>query len=50
MDNFLKAKEILKEYNQEHLLSFYDELYDEQKKFLVIKILRIYFKQIFDLY
>lgn len=50
MDNFLKAKEILKEYNQEHLLNFYDELDDEQKKFLVNQILRIDFKQIFDLY
>ena len=50
MDNFLKAKEILKEYNQEHLLSFYDELDDEQKEFLVNQILRIDFKQILDLY
>lgn len=50
MDNFLKAKEILKKYNQEHLLSFYDELDDEQKEFLVNQILRINFKQIFDLY
>lgn len=50
MDNFLKAKEILKEYNQEHLLSFYDELDNEQKEFLVNQILRIDFKQIFDLY
>lgn len=50
MDNFLKAREILKEYNQEHLLSFYDELDDVEKKFLVDQILRIDFKQIFDLY
>lgn len=50
MDNFLKAKEILKEYNQEHLLNFYDELDDDEKKFLVNQILRIDFKQIFDLY
>lgn len=50
MDNFLKAKEILKEYNQEHLLNFYDELDDDEKKFLVDQILRIDFKQIFDLY
>lgn len=50
MDNFLKAKEILKEYNQEHLLAFYDELDDNQKEFLVEQILRIDFKQIFDLY
>ncbi len=50
MDNFLKAREILKEYNQEHLLSFYDELDYEEKEFLVNQILRIDFKQIFDLY
>lgn len=50
MDNFLKAKEILKEYNQEHLLAFYDELDNTQKEFLVEQILRIDFKQIFDLY
>lgn len=50
MDNFLKAKNILKKYNQEHLLNFYNELDDEQKEFLLNQILRIDFKQIFDLY
>ncbi len=50
MDNFLRAKEILKEYKQEHLLNFYDELNDNEKEFLINQILRIDFKQIFDLY
>ena len=33
MDNqYLKAKEILKKYNQEHLLDFYDKLTQEKKE------------------
>ena len=33
MDNqYLKAKEILKKYNQEHLLAFYDKLTQEKKE------------------
>ena len=36
MDNqYLKAKEILKEYNQEHLLAFYDKLTQEKKEKLI---------------
>ena len=31
-DKLKKAKEILKKYNQEHLLFFYDELPKEEKK------------------
>lgn len=51
MDNKLeKVKEILKEYNQEHLLSFYDELSDEQKNILLNQILNTRFSQILTLY
>lgn len=50
MDSFQKAKNILSEYNQEHLLSFYDELDESEKSFLINQIFRINFKQIFDLY
>lgn len=39
MENELcKAKEILKEYNQEHLLNFYDELTEDEKKILISQI------------
>lgn len=50
MDSFQKAKDILKEYNQEHLLYFYDELEQNEQEFLVNQICRLNFKQIFDLY
>lgn len=50
MDSFQKAKDILKEYNQEHLLCFYDELDKSEQELLVNQICRIDFKQIFDLY
>lgn len=45
-----KVKEILKEYNQEHLLYFYNELSDEQKKILLNQILKTRFSQILTLY
>ena len=42
MDNqYLKAKEILKKYNQEHLLAFYDKLTQEKKEKLINQILNI---------
>ena len=50
IQNYEKAKDILKKYNQEHLLNFYDELNNEEKEFLINQICRIDFKQIFDLY
>ena len=50
MDSFQKAKDILKEYSQEHLLCFYDELNESEQELLVKQICRINFKQIFDLY
>ena len=34
-DKLKKAKEILKKYNQEHLLQFYNELTDAQRANLV---------------
>lgn len=45
-----KAKQILKEYNQEHLLYFYNELSDNEKEILTNQIFRIDFNQIIKLY
>lgn len=50
IDNYERAKSILAEYHQEHLLNFYDELDDTNKELLVNQICRIDFEQIFDLY
>ena len=49
-DDFLKAKDTLKKYNQEHVLNFYDKLSEENKKKLVNQILSIDFEQINKLY
>lgn len=49
-DKLEKAKQILKKYNQEHLISFYDELSDIQKESLLDQILRIDFDKILELY
>ncbi len=39
MENELcKAKKLLKKYNQEHLLNFYDELEEDEKKILISQI------------
>ena len=47
MENKLKtAKEILKKYNQEHLLHFYDELSENEKNKLLNQILTINFEKI----
>jgi UDP-N-acetylglucosamine pyrophosphorylase len=51
MDDKLKlAKEILKKYNQEHLLNFYDEISNEEKNMLINQILNIDFEEIINLY
>ena len=51
MDNqYLKAKEILKKYNQEHLLGFYNNLAEDKKEKLINQILNINFEQIDKLY
>ncbi len=51
MNDKLKiAKEILKKYNQEHLLYFYDELSEEEKDKLINQILNINFEKIINLY
>lgn len=50
IQNYEKAKDVLNKYHQEHLLSFYDELNNDEKQFLVNQICRINFQQIFDLY
>ena len=48
--DYLKAQEILNKYNQKHLLSFYEELTEEQQEQLTKQILNINFKQILELY
>ena len=50
MNELKKAKNILKKYNQEHLLYFNDKLYNNEKEILLNQILKIDFKQILDLY
>lgn len=51
MDDKIKiAKEILKKYNQEHLLYFYDKLSEEEKSILINQILNIDFEKIINLY
>lgn len=50
MDKLSKANQIIKKYNQEHLLYFYDELSQEQKDFLLNQILNTDFEQILSLY
>lgn len=50
IEQYKKAKEILKKYNQEHILDFYDELDLEQKNNLINQILKIQFEEILTLY
>ena len=50
INNYEKAKAIVKKYNQEHLLSFYEDLDTDEKNFLVNQICSINFEQIFNLY
>lgn len=47
---YAKAKEILKKYNQEHLLLKYAELDSKEKEYLLNQILNINFEQISKLY
>lgn len=49
-DKLKKAKQILKKYNQEHLLYFYNDLTDEQKEILLNQILKTTFNKILTLY
>lgn len=49
-DKLRQAQIILKKYNQEHLLQFYDELTDSEKHFLLGQILSINFEEILYLY
>ena len=46
----LKVKSVLKKYNQEHLIQFYDELEEEQKEKLLDEILNTDFKGLMKLY
>ena len=50
MNSFSQAQEIVKKYNQEHLLKFYDNLNEEKKKILINQILETDFKQLSKLY
>lgn len=49
-ERYIKAKEIVKKYNQEHLLSQYNKLDNENKEKLLNQILNINFEQINKLY
>lgn len=50
LPNYETAKNLLAKYHQEHLLTFYDELEQEEKELLINQICKMNFKQIFDLY
>lgn len=50
IEDLKRAKDILKKYNQEHLLNFYDELNDDEKNMLIEQICNIDFDKIFNLY
>lgn len=50
IENLEVAKKILKKYNQEHLLNFYDELDDDKKSYLINQICNINFDKILNLY
>lgn len=50
MDNFDKAKAILKKYGQEKILFFYNELEEDEKQILINQILSLDFEQILTLY
>lgn len=50
VQNYELAKDILKKYNQEHLLNFYEELNNEEKQELINQICNINFQQILDLF
>ena len=49
-DDYSKAMEILKKFNQEHLLAFYDELSEEEQKSILNQIFNIDFDEILALY
>ncbi|HBC84126.1 MAG TPA: UDP-N-acetylglucosamine pyrophosphorylase [Clostridiales bacterium] len=49
-DDFIKAKEIVEKYNQQHVLNFYDKLSEEKQNKLINQILNIDFEQINKLY
>lgn len=49
-EKLILAKQILKKYNQDHLLYFYDELSANEKDILLNQILRIDFNKILTLY
>ena len=49
-DKLKRAKDILAHYHQEHLLQFYNELEEEQKKSLLDQILDVNFGEILYLY
>lgn len=45
-----QIKDLLKKYNQEHLLAFWDELTDEQKEKFLFQLSHINFKKVDSLY
>lgn len=49
-EKLIKVKELLKKYNQEHLLTFFDDLSAENKELLLDQILDIDFELMSKLY
>lgn len=49
-EKLIKVKELLKKYNQEHLLTFFDDLNSENKELLLNQILNIDFELMNQLY
>lgn len=49
-DKLTRVKELLKKYNQEHLLTFFDDLSTENKELLLNQILDIDFELMSKLY
>lgn len=49
-DKLIKVKDLLKKYNQEHLLTFFDDLSTENKELLLNQILDIDFELMSKLY
>ena len=50
INNYEKAKEILKKFHQEKLMYFYDELNEDEKQKLIDQILKLDFEKILTLY
>ena len=50
MENRIKALDILKKYNQEHIVNWMKKLNDEEKEKLTEQILNLNIEQVIDMY